>query len=49
MGIFPLTIDIPIKIPGVSLNISPTKFLTYRSCSVLPYESALISLLKFSN
>ena len=46
LGVFFLTINVPIEVSGVCLNI-PTKLFTYKSCCFL--TSALISLLKVSN
>ena len=46
LGVFFLTIDVPIEVSGVCLT-SPTKLFTYKACCFL--TSALISLLKVSN
>ena len=46
LGVFFLTIDVPIEVSGFALT-SPTKLLTYKSCCFR--TSALVSLLKVSN
>ena len=46
LGVFFLTIDVPIEVSGAALT-SPTKLFTYKSCCFL--TSASISLLKVSN
>ena len=46
LGVFFLTIDVPIEVSGICLK-SPTNLFTYKSCCFL--TSALISLLKVSN
>ena len=52
LGVFFLTINVPIEVSGVCLSFyfaltSPTKLFTYKSCCFL--TSAFISLLKVSN
>ena len=46
LGVFFLTINVPIEVSGVCLT-SPTKLFTYKSCCFL--TSAMISLFTVSN